>query len=140
MPTSELLVAPGNESQARAWDGDEGEIWARYPEFFESSVSQHQAKLMDAAAVTAEARVLDVGCGTGDSTTDAARAANQGAVTGIDLSARMLERARARAAARPDGVSRSRTPSWRSPPLVVSRTETRLRTTGAGRDPRTPAR
>jgi SAM-dependent methyltransferase len=98
MPTSELTVAPGNEDQARAWDGDEGEIWARYPDFFESSVRQHQARLMDAAAVTAEARVLDVGCGTGDSTMDAARAAYRGAAVGIDLSARMLERARARAA------------------------------------------
>ena len=99
MPTSELIVAPGNEFQARAWDGDEGEIWARYPEFFESSVRRHQAKLMEAAALTAESRVLDIGCGTGDSTRDAARAAKRGAAVGIDLSARMLERARARAAA-----------------------------------------
>lgn len=99
MPTSELIVAPGNKSQAQAWDGDEGEIWAHYPELFESSVRQHQAKLMEAAALTAEARVLDIGCGTGDSTRDAARAAKRGAAVGIDLSARMLERARARAAA-----------------------------------------
>jgi hypothetical protein len=28
MPTRELIVAPGNKQQARAWDGDEGEIWA----------------------------------------------------------------------------------------------------------------
>jgi SAM-dependent methyltransferase len=99
MSTSELIVAPGSEDQAQAWDGDEGEIWARYPELFESSVRQHQAKLMEAAALTAEARVLDIGCGTGDSTRDAARAAKRGAAVGIDLSARMLERARARAAA-----------------------------------------
>jgi SAM-dependent methyltransferase len=99
MSTSELIVAPGSEDQAQAWDGDEGEIWARYPELFESSVRQHQAKLMEAAALTAEARVLDIGCGTGDSTRDAARAAKRGAAVGIDLSARMLKRARARAAA-----------------------------------------
>lgn len=98
MPTSELLVAPGNEQQAGAWDGDEGEIWARYPGFFESSLRQHQAKLMEAAALTAEARVLDIGSGTGDSTRDAARAAARGAAVGIDLSARMIECARARAA------------------------------------------
>ena len=99
MPTRELIVAPGNEQQARAWDGDEGEIWAGDPEFFESSVRQHQAKLMEAAALTTEARVLDIGCGTADSTRDAAQAAQRGAAMGIDLSARMLERARARAAA-----------------------------------------
>jgi SAM-dependent methyltransferase len=99
MPTRELIVAPGNEQQARAWDGDEGEIWAGDPEFFESSVRQHQAKLMEAAALTTEARVLDIGCGTADSTRDAAQAAQRGAAMGIDLSARMLERARACAAA-----------------------------------------
>jgi SAM-dependent methyltransferase len=99
MPTRELIVAPGNEQQARAWDGDEGEIWAGDPEFFESSVRQHQAKLMEAAALTTEARVLDIGCGTADSTRDAAQAAQRGAAMGIDLSARMLERARSCAAA-----------------------------------------
>ena len=35
MATSDLAVAPGNEAQAQAWDGDEGELWARYHEFFE---------------------------------------------------------------------------------------------------------
>jgi SAM-dependent methyltransferase len=99
MPTRELIVAPGNEQQARAWDRDEGETWARYPEFFESSVRQHQATLLEAAALTTEARVLDIGRGTADSTRDAAQAAQRGAAMGIDLSSRMLERARARAAA-----------------------------------------
>ncbi len=39
-------------------------------------------------------RVLDVGCGTGQTTRDAARAAAPGAVLGVDLSAEMLKRAR----------------------------------------------
>jgi SAM-dependent methyltransferase len=99
MPITELSVAPGNEPQAQAWDGEEGEIWARHAEFFQSSVRRHQGRLMRAADVPADARVLDVGCGTGDVTRDAARAARRGSVTGIDLSSAMLERARELAAA-----------------------------------------
>lgn len=91
-------VAPGNENQAQSWGGYEGDIWARYPEFFDSSTREHQAKLMEAAAITAEALVLDIGCGTGGSTIQAARTAHRGTAVGIDLSPRMIERARALAA------------------------------------------
>lgn len=98
MPTSEVPVAPGNENQAQSWGGYEGDIWARYPEFFDSSTREHQAKLMEAAAITAEALVLDIGCGTGGSTIQAARTAHRGTAVGIDLSPRMIERARALAA------------------------------------------
>jgi ubiquinone/menaquinone biosynthesis C-methylase UbiE len=48
----------------------------------------------------AGARVLDVGCGTGASALPAARAVgNTGSVVGVDLSARLLERARMKAQA-----------------------------------------
>ena len=43
-------------------------------------------------------RVLDIGCGTGQTTRDAARAATGGSAVGVDLSARMLDYARRRAA------------------------------------------
>jgi SAM-dependent methyltransferase len=39
-------------------------------------------------------RVLDIGCGTGESTRDAGRIATAGSVLGIDISASVLERAR----------------------------------------------
>lgn len=99
MSTSNLTAAPGNEHQAQAWDGVEGDLWARHPEFFESSTRAHQARLMEAAALTPGERVLDIGCGTGDSTLDAARAVSPGSALGIDLSSRMLDRARAMALA-----------------------------------------
>jgi ubiquinone/menaquinone biosynthesis C-methylase UbiE len=47
-----------------------------------------------AAAVRRQDRVLDVGCGTGRTTRDAARAAVTGSVLGVDISERMLEHAR----------------------------------------------
>ena len=39
-------------------------------------------------------QVLDIGCGAGQTTRDAARLAMSGAVLGVDISARMIERAR----------------------------------------------
>jgi SAM-dependent methyltransferase len=42
-------------------------------------------------------RVLDVGCGNGQTTRDAARAASAGSALGVDLSSAMLTRARQRA-------------------------------------------
>jgi ubiquinone/menaquinone biosynthesis C-methylase UbiE len=47
-----------------------------------------------AARVGSRDSVLDIGCGTGQSTREAARAAVTGRVVGVDLSAPMLEQAR----------------------------------------------
>lgn len=92
-----------NTEQAKAWDGDEGALWARYPEFFDGAIRLHHARLMEAAAIKPDDRILDIGCGTGQTTRDAARAATNGHVTGIDLSEAMLQRAREIATA--EGIS-----------------------------------
>jgi len=55
------------------------------------------AMLLDAAGLRAGQRVLDVGCGAGGTTRAAARLTAPGEVTGVDLSAPMLELARASA-------------------------------------------
>ena len=91
MTASDLSVAPGNEAQAQAWDGDEGELWARHHEFFEASTRRHQQRLMEGAAIAADERVLDVGCGSGALTLAAARAAHEGRAVGIDLSAPLID-------------------------------------------------
>jgi SAM-dependent methyltransferase len=62
----------------------DGELRALYPH------------LRDAAAVARGERVLDVGCGAGQSTRDAARAAAPGDVLGVDVSEALLEQAWAR--------------------------------------------
>jgi SAM-dependent methyltransferase len=96
--TSALPVHPSNAEQLRAWDGDEGAYWADHADDFDRSVAAYHEALLAAAAITDTDRVLDIGCGTGQTTRDAARAAAEGSALGVDLSARMLEHARRRAA------------------------------------------
>jgi SAM-dependent methyltransferase len=87
-------VDPSNSPQAQAWDGTEGEYWADHAERFDRSVAHYQPTFMDAASIETGSRVLDVGCGTGQTTRDAARRATGGHALGVDLSARMIEVAR----------------------------------------------
>ena len=96
--TSALPVDASNAEQLRAWDGDEGAYWAEHAEYFDRSVAAYHERLLAAANITGSDRVLDIGCGTGQTTRDAARAAAGGAAVGVDLSARMLDYARRRAA------------------------------------------
>ena len=91
-------VDPSNAEAAKAWDGDEGAFWAAHAERFDRSVSAHHDRLLNAAAITAGDRVLDVGCGTGQTTRDAASAAAAGSALGLDLSAAMIFLARKLAA------------------------------------------
>ncbi|TDD26028.1 class I SAM-dependent methyltransferase [Actinomadura sp. KC06] len=61
---------------------------------FDAELRPHNELFRAAARVGPRDRVLDVGCGTGQTTREAARAAVDGSAVGVDLSARMLERAR----------------------------------------------
>jgi SAM-dependent methyltransferase len=104
--TGAVPVHPTNTEQLRAWDGDEGGYWAAHPEHFERSLAAYHDRFFDAAAITSTDRVLDVGCGTGQTTRDSARVASAGSVLGVDLSSAMLEVARRRAEA--DGLTNVR--------------------------------
>jgi len=61
---------------------------------YDAELRLHNEHFREATDVGPADRVLDVGCGTGESTRDAARAAVSGHALGVDVSARMLERAR----------------------------------------------
>jgi len=96
---STVRVASSNAEQLAAWDGDEGEYWASHADDYDRSVAVHHRALLDVAEVQVTDRVLDIGCGTGQTTRDLARAAGAGSALGVDLSSRMLDEARIRAAA-----------------------------------------
>jgi SAM-dependent methyltransferase len=88
-----------NADMRMAWDGPVGDIWAASADLYETRGAGHRRVLLQAAAVASGERVLDVGCGNGASTRDAARMAEPGEVVGIDLSTAMLANARVRSAA-----------------------------------------
>jgi SAM-dependent methyltransferase len=101
--TATLPVDPGNTEQLRAWDGNEGAYWAGHADHFERSLAAYRQPFFGAAAIASGDRVLDIGCGTGDTTRQAARLATTGSALGVDLSSAMLAIARRRAAA--DGIT-----------------------------------
>ena len=93
-----IEIDPSNAEQLTAWDGEEGAYWALHADRFDRSIAAHHEPFVRAAAVVEDDVVLDIGCGTGQTTRGAARAARSGSVLGIDLSSAMLEHARQRAA------------------------------------------
>ena len=96
-----------NVDQATAWDGKEGEFWAAHSARFDATIGPHHGVLMAAAAIAPGEHVLDIGCGNGQTSRDAARAASEGGrVLGIDLSGPML--AKAAQLARDEGISNVR--------------------------------
>lgn len=88
-----------NQEMAAAWDGHEGDVWAEHADRFDLTGVRIWKVFLDRRPISERDRVLDIGCGSGRSTLDAARLAPAGHALGVDLSARMLERARERSAA-----------------------------------------
>ena len=88
-----------NVEMAKAWDGEEGDQWTQHADRFEATGVFIWERFLKDVPIAASDRVLDIGCGTGESTRDAARLAPQGRVLGVDLSSKMLAFARERCAA-----------------------------------------
>ncbi|MBP2478246.1 SAM-dependent methyltransferase [Crossiella equi] len=91
-------VDQSNVDQLAAWDGDQGAFWVARAQRFDEGVARYQETFLDAAAIKPADRVLDVGCGNGRTTRDAARRATDGSALGVDLSTGMLAVARRLAA------------------------------------------
>ena len=67
-------------------------------DFYDAELRRHNEIFRTAVKVGTRDRVLDIGCGAGQSTRDAARVATEGSALGVDVSGEMLEIARRRSA------------------------------------------
>jgi len=87
-----------NEDQIAYWNGPVGQRWADDQASIDPGIRQYgEAAMLSAQPLEGE-RVLDVGCGSGDTTLALARLVGpEGRIVGVDISAPMLARARTRA-------------------------------------------
>ena len=69
---------------------------------YDTELQRHNEVLRQACGVQFRNHVLDIGCGSGQTTREAARAARAGSALGVDVSAAAVERARE--AARAEGI------------------------------------
>lgn len=66
--------------------------------FYDAELQRYQEHFRAALKVGLQDRILDIGCGAGQSTREAARAAAEGSAFGVDVSEDMLDVARRRSA------------------------------------------
>lgn len=77
-----------NEDQKEYWNDSAGAQWVAEQELMDAMLAKATASLMSKAAPQSGERVLDIGCGTGETSLIAANAGAQ--VTGVDISEPML--------------------------------------------------
>ncbi len=65
----------------------------RWLDHYDAELHAHHQRLRAAMEIHEAAHILDVGCGTGQTTLEAAKAAPKGTALGVDISKEMLERA-----------------------------------------------
>jgi SAM-dependent methyltransferase len=96
-----------NAEQIRYWNETAGPKWVAFRELVDGQIGPLGRRAMERARVAPGERVIDVGCGCGDTTIELGRrVAPGGDVVGVDVSAPML--ARAARAARAAGVASAR--------------------------------
>ncbi len=87
-----------NADQIAEWNGVLGQRWAELQREIDGIVVPFGAAALELAAVQAGERVIDVGCGCGDTSMELARRVGPtGRVLGVDVSQPMLQVAKARA-------------------------------------------
>ena len=99
---SELVV---NVDQQQFWNEVKGDFWVTLKPRIDPLLSPFGVAALNALSAAKGERILDVGCGTGETSVELAKLVGPGGkVQGIDFSRPMLERARAEAVSAPQGV------------------------------------
>lgn len=89
-----------NTAQVEYWNSAVGDTWVRMQERLDLAFTPVTAALLSMAAPRPGEDVLDIGCGSGETTLAMAGAVgDEGTATGLDLSDALLARARERAEA-----------------------------------------
>lgn len=87
-----------NDEMTEQWNGPSSEPWLRFPDRYDAMLGDLGRLVLQAADPRPGEAVLDVGCGAGQLTLEAAeRVGPAGRVVGVDLSAPLLDLARRRA-------------------------------------------
>jgi SAM-dependent methyltransferase len=93
-------MSDANREQRTYWNEQAGPIWVEHQARLDEQIRPHGQLALDALAPAPGERVLDLGCGCGETALALAeRVGPDGFVLGVDLSEPMLARARERAGA-----------------------------------------
>lgn len=96
---SALLDDTPNRDQAELWNSQSGRTWAELNDILDALLRSPGEVVVQAAVAAGGLRLLDIGCGAGDTTFMAARALGSDArCLGVDISGPLIETARRRAA------------------------------------------
>ena len=97
--STEQVLNQDNADQIKYWNGDAGDKWVRFADRLDALLSPFAPLILERATLQAGERVLDIGCGGGALSLAAEeQVAPDGGVTGVDVSAPLLELARQRSA------------------------------------------
>ena len=90
--TSSTGVADANAEAIEAWDGPLFERWLRYRHIYTDGLGAHGEEALRICQPQAGERVLDIGCGLGDTTQRIAQLVGpDGEAVGVDAAPRMIE-------------------------------------------------
>lgn len=99
MPLGDDFMPTDNSEQIAEWNGAVGQRWVAMQREFDRIVVPFGDAALKVASPQPGERVIDVGCGCGDTSIEIARIVGKaGAVLGVDVSTPMLDVARSRTA------------------------------------------
>ncbi len=95
---AQLASTIPNSKQYEEWNSATGRRWLERHEAVDRQIAPFGRRAMDRADIKTGERILDVGCGCGETTLELAdRVGASGFVTGVDISRQLIETARKRA-------------------------------------------